>query len=93
MDFYVPIHSEWKQRGEYEENRRCWNALNETVHQAAAEFEIPVARVYDALNGPNHDEDLREKGYIRDDGLHTNEKGQKVIADLFRKLGYDSIVP
>jgi len=93
MDFYVPIHSEWKERGEYEENRRCWNTLNETVHQAAAEYNIPVARVYDALNGPDHDEDPREKGYIGDDGLHTNEKGQKVIADLFRKSGYDPITP
>ena len=93
MDFYVPIHSEWRERGEYEENRRCWNDLNETVHQSAAEYKIPVARVYDALNGPDHDEDPREKGYIGDDGLHTNEKGQKVIADLFRKLGYEPVTP
>ncbi|UCG93306.1 MAG: SGNH/GDSL hydrolase family protein [candidate division WOR-3 bacterium] len=93
MDFYVPIHSEWKKRGEYEENRRCWNALNETIHQAAAEHNIPVAHVYDAFNGPDHNEDPRDKGYIRDDGLHTNEEGQKVIADLFRKLGYKRIIP
>jgi len=93
MDFYVPIHREWKERGEYEENKRCWDALNETVHQIAAEHNIPVARVYDALNGPDHNEDPREKGYIGDDGLHTNEEGQRVIADLFRKLGYKTIVP
>jgi lysophospholipase L1-like esterase len=93
MDFYVPIHSEWKKRGEYEENRRCWNALNETIHQAAAEHKIPVASVYDAFNGPDHNEDPRDKGYIGDDGLHTNEEGQKVIADLFRKLGYKRIIP
>ncbi|KPK64430.1 hypothetical protein AMJ83_01570 [candidate division WOR_3 bacterium SM23_42] len=93
MDFYVPIHSEWRERGKYEENRRCWTAFNETIHEAAAEFKIPVARVYDAFNGANHGEDPREKGYIGDDGLHTNEIGQKVIADQFRKLGYEPITP
>lgn len=92
MDFYIPIHIEWKKRGEYEENRRCWNALNETVHHAAEEHNIPVAHVYDAFNGQDHNEDPRDKGYIGDDGLHTNEEGQKVIADLFRKLGYEPIV-
>jgi hypothetical protein len=93
MDFYVPIHGEWKQRGEYEENKRCWDALNETVHQIAAEHNIPVACVYDALNGPDHNEDPRDKGYIGDDGIHTNEAGQRVIADLFRRLGYEPIIP
>jgi len=93
MDFYVPIYREWKKRGEYEENKRCWEAFNRTIHQAAAEHKIPVACVYDAFNGSNHDEDPRDKGYIGDDGLHTNEKGQKVIADLFQKLGYEPIVP
>lgn len=93
MDSYVPIYSDWKEWGEYEENKRCWEALVKTIHQAAAEHKIPVARVYDAFNGPDHDEDPKDKGYIGDDGKHTNEKGQKVIADLFRKLGYKTIVP
>jgi len=93
MDAYVPIHAEWRERGEYEENRRCWNAFNARIHKAAAAFKIPVARVYDAFNGPNHDEDPREKGFIGDDGHHTNEIGQKVIADLFRGLGYEHITP
>lgn len=88
MDYYCPIYSQWKARGEYEENRRCWEALNEIIHQAAAEHNVPVAHVYDAFNGPNHDEDPREKGYIGPDGQHTSKEGRKVIADLFRELGY-----
>jgi hypothetical protein len=48
--------------------------------------------VYDAFNGLNHDEGPREKDYIGgDDGEHTTEAGQKVIADLMRELGYDPI--
>ena len=51
-----------------------------------------VAQVYDAFNGLNHDEGPREKDYIGgDDGEHTTEAGQKVIADLMRELGYDPI--
>lgn len=90
-DFYVPIIKEWKKRGEYDENKRCWEAVNGTIQQAAIDKNIPVARIYDAFNGINHDEDAVEKGYIGSDGVHTSEKGQKVIADLFRELGYESV--
>jgi lysophospholipase L1-like esterase len=49
--------------------------------------------VYDAFNGPNHDQDPRDKGYIGSDGMHTNETGQDIIADLLRELGYEYSVP
>jgi len=49
--------------------------------------------VYDAFNGPNHDEDPREKGYIGPDGEHTNEEGRKIIAKLFHELGYEPVTP
>jgi len=49
--------------------------------------------VYDAFNGPNHDEDPREKGYIGPDGRHASKAGQKVIAALMQKLGYKPVTP
>ncbi|MCJ7781303.1 MAG: SGNH/GDSL hydrolase family protein [Acidimicrobiia bacterium] len=30
---------------------------------------------FDVFNGPEHDEDPREKGWIQDDGMHANDKG------------------
>jgi len=93
MDYYMPLYSEWKNYGIEKECTCCWENLNFAIHQAAAVYNVPVARVYDAFNGPNHDEDPREKGYIGDDGEHTTEKGQKVIADLMKELGYDPISP
>ena len=33
-------------------------------------------------------EDPSDKGYITFDGLHPNDNGHKVIADLFRDLDY-----
>jgi lysophospholipase L1-like esterase len=52
---------------------------------------IPCARVYRAFNGANGDEDAGDKGYISafdPSGVHPNETGHRVIADLFRALGY-----
>jgi lysophospholipase L1-like esterase len=46
-----------------------------------------------AFNGPNHDEDPKDKGYILPDGEHPSEAGAQVIAEAFRKLGYVPIVP
>ena len=93
MDYYMPLYSEWKNHGIEKECTCCWENFNNAIHQAAAAYNVPVARVYDAFNGPNHDEDPREKGYIGDDGRHTREAGQKVIADLMRELGYDPVNP
>ena len=64
-----------------------------TIHQVAAEKKIPVAEVYAAFNGPSHDEEPMDKGYIQSDGEHPSEAGAKAIAELLRKLGYVPIVP
>jgi hypothetical protein len=48
--------------------------------------------VFAAFNGPGHDQDPLDKGLQDDNGL-ANEAGKKLIADLFRKLGYEPIVP
>jgi hypothetical protein len=92
-DFYNPVYSEWKKMGKYEEYKRCWEAISTTIHEAAAAHKIPIAEVYAAFNGPNHDEDAMDKGYIQADGEHPSEAGAKVIAEAFRKLGYVPIVP
>ncbi len=92
-DFYSPIYSEWKKVGKYEEYKRCWEAISVTIHEAAAAHQIPVAEVYAAFNGPSHDEEPADKGYLQPDGEHPSEAGAQVIAEAFRKLGYVPIVP
>ena len=49
---------------------------------------IPYARVYQAFNGDNGDVDPARLRYLSLDGLHPNDTGHKVIADLLRNLGY-----
>ena len=93
FDAYNPLYSAWREHGVFNDCLHCWENYNETIHQAAAAHNVPVAHVYDAFNGPNHDEDPRDKGYIGSDGMHTNETGRDIIADLLRKLGYEYSVP
>ncbi|GGE08821.1 spore germination lipase LipC [Marinithermofilum abyssi] len=50
-----------------------------------------MADVYTAFNGPNHNIDPEQKGYIWIDGLHPNDTGHKVIAEELRRLGYDPL--
>jgi hypothetical protein len=70
----------------------CWENYNKAIHQAADEMGVPVAGVFDAWNGPDHTEDPNEKGYTKD-GVHPNETGARVIADLLRATGYEMIIP
>jgi hypothetical protein len=92
FDAYNPIYFRYRESGVYDECMRCWENYNEAIHQAAAARNVPIAHVYDAFNGPNHDEDPRDKGYIGPDG-DTSEAGQKAIADLLRELGYEPLSP
>lgn len=92
-DFYVPVLTQWREAGLEVECTRCIENMVAAVHEAAAAQNIPVARVYDALNGPNHDVDPRNMGYIGADDIHTSDLGQQVIASLLRELGYEPVVP
>lgn len=99
MDLYMPYYGEWRERGIYDDCWRCWEAVNEIIHQVAAERGIPVASVYEAFNGPEHEEDPQDKGYVHTVGIGSwivgeiNETGQALIADLFQELGYEPMVP
>jgi hypothetical protein len=93
FDAYNPLYSVFKEHGISEACLGCWETYNQVIHQAAEQFKIPVANVFEAFNGPNHDEDPREKGYIGSDGIHTSGEGSTVIATLLRELGYEPTEP
>jgi lysophospholipase L1-like esterase len=83
----------YREQGVYDECVQCFEHKNEAVSRAAVAQGVPLACVYDAFNGPNHDEDPRMKGYIKEDGRHATAAGREVIADLLRELGYEYTVP
>jgi lysophospholipase L1-like esterase len=67
--------------------------VNSHIAQSSATNAIPFAPVYLAFNGADGTEDPRAKGYISIDGLHPNDAGHKVMADLLRSLGYAPLYP
>jgi hypothetical protein len=85
---YWPV-AESKQKGVFEGLNRYWQAANEYLIKVAGEHGIPVARVSQAFNGPNGDQDPMDNGYVIADHLHPSEKGFDVIAKLIRELGYE----
>jgi lysophospholipase L1-like esterase len=67
--------------------------VNSHIAQSSVANAIPFAPVYLAFNGTDGTEDPRQKGYISIDGLHPNDFGHKVMADLLRSLGYAPLYP
>jgi lysophospholipase L1-like esterase len=61
------------------------------AQQCALVDGIPFAQVYAAFNGPGGDQDPGK--YISFDGLHPNDLGHAVMAQLLRKLGYAPLFP
>ncbi len=64
--------------------------VNTYIAGTRTRFGIPVAGVYAAFNGPDGTADPSDspRRYITFDGLHPNDTGHKVIADLLRGLRY-----
>jgi len=48
-------------------------------------------RRLDAFNGPGHEEDPREKGYIVSDGEHPSDLAAQYTAELLSQMGYEPV--
>jgi lysophospholipase L1-like esterase len=62
--------------------------FNSIIADAANGRNIPFAQVHLAFNGPNGDVDPGDLGLIAFDGVHPNNQGHRLIADLLRGLGF-----
>jgi hypothetical protein len=89
---FMPFYRIWRETGNFEEFRRCVAALDEAIFEVGAEHGIPVADTGAVMNGPNHDQDPSDRGLLYD-GIHENDDGAKIVAEVFRRLGYEPIVP
>ena len=93
MDFYYPYVAKDQEKGIYKKKKSDWQKFNNCIIQTARKHGIPVAKVFQAFNGPHGNDDPAEKGYLDSDGKHSSEEGMKVIAEEFRKLGYEYASP
>ncbi len=48
---------------------------------------------FDVFNGPEHDEDPREKGGMAEDSMHANDKGGAVAPEALAGVGFDLSEP
>lgn len=92
-DLYNPLVIPWKERGVFEACTNCWENMSNAARLAAEAYQIPFLSRLDAFNGPNHQEDPREKGYIVSDGEHPSVHAAEFTADLFSELGYEPVTP
>jgi hypothetical protein len=74
-----------------DECTRCWEKMNADIRQTAEEHGVPVAPSYDVINGPNHDQDPSEAGYVMPHTFRVAEAGAQAIADQLRDLGYEPV--
>jgi len=93
IDMYNPVIADWREAGIKAECTAAWEAFSEAIRGTAAEFGVPTASMFDAFNGPNHDEDPREKGFIGSDKQHTTDEGKAAMVEVLHALGYDPVNP
>ncbi len=66
FDAYNPIINQLRDQGVYQECKQCWGLYNDAIRQGAQKYNIPVALVSEAWNGPEWDQDPNDLGYTKD---------------------------
>lgn len=85
--------SAWAEVGIEEECTANWEVQTQVVREAAEAKGAGFVSLYDIFNGPNHDEEPREKGWISEDGFHANDEGNNVIAEALAAIGFEVSEP
>ncbi len=93
IDLYSPVLADWRDAGIADECTAAWEAWSTVIRDTAAEYGVLTVSMYDTFNGPNHDEDPREKGLISSDKEHASPEGRAVQVEAIHALGYEPIVP
>jgi hypothetical protein len=93
VGIYNPVISVWREKGFEDVCRAFWDGQNDAVRQAAEQTGVPFVDTYAAFNGADHNQDPRERAFIRSDGEHPSEAGAQFYAALLGRSGYDVWVP
>jgi lysophospholipase L1-like esterase len=89
-DVGIPLSfiNEWKQQGQFETLKKfCFETWRDYLVESARQRDIRVVYTYQVLNGPEGNGIT--KGIYQSDGIHFNDKGQRIIADLHREADYE----
>jgi len=88
-----PAISAWRAAGIEAECTVALEAWNASIARAAETGGATVVPVYEAFNGPAHDEDPREEGWIGPDGLHLSDAGKAAVAETLAAAGFEPVTP
>jgi lysophospholipase L1-like esterase len=79
----------WSEDGTFDVlKRHAYEVWRDYIIEAASSHNVHVVHTYEAINGPNHDEEM-PADYMQSDGLHFNEQGHGLSADIHREVGYE----
>ena len=92
-DIYNPWIAPWTELGIEPETTAFWEGQSQTIREAAESNAAVFVSFFDLFNGPNHDEDPREKGWIGEDGMHANEEGGAAGAQALAAVGFEPSEP
>ncbi len=93
VDMYAPVLGQWEAGGVLAECTREWETMSDQVRAAAEAHGVLMVSVFDALNGPEHDRDLVELGWVLSDGEHLNAEGVEQVAEALAAAGFEPLVP
>jgi lysophospholipase L1-like esterase len=89
VDAYNPVISPWRDAGIEPECTAAWESWSDAIRETAEANGATMVSMYDLFNGPDHQEDPREKGFIGSDGSHTTPEGAAAMAEALDAVGYE----
>ncbi|TFF94265.1 SGNH/GDSL hydrolase family protein [Candidatus Thorarchaeota archaeon] len=79
----------YKEYGVFDEfKKHAYESWREYIIQSAGKYEVFVVHTSEVVNDPNHDQQMAPE-YMQADGIHFNEAGHKLIAQIHREIGYE----
>jgi hypothetical protein len=90
VDIYVPVVAKWQELGITDECTEFQESFTAAVRAGAEAAGAAMVSMYDAFNGPTHDQDPVAAGYILADGLHLTDAGGEVGGAALAAAGFDA---
>lgn len=88
-----PMLRAWKEDGTLDLLKGpAYEVWRDYLIQAAGRYGVHVVATYEVLNGPNGDWETPAE-YLQLDRTHFNEQGHRLVADLYRSVGYEYSSP
>lgn len=93
VDIYAPVIGDWREAGIEAECTANWEMWSRVMEASALANGAVFVSPYDVFNGPGHDDDPRDKGWISPDGEHTTDDGAWAIAEALAATGFEMSRP